>query len=105
MYMFTNNIPKASDEHNQTQGLFCDLAKAFDRVNHDVLLDKLLYYGIHGAAMLWFKPYLQNRRQRAEIQHNETGKTFSNRGTIKSGVPQSSVLGLLLFLLHINALP
>jgi hypothetical protein len=56
-------------------------------------------------VMLWFNSYLENRRQRVEIWHNELGKTFSIWETIKSGVPQGSVLGSLLFLLYFSDLP
>jgi len=89
---------KALDESSQIEGIFCDLPKSFDCVNHDILLDKILCDGICGTAILQFKSYLEKRRKRAEILHNELGKTFSNWETIKSGVPQCSILGPLLFL-------
>jgi hypothetical protein len=105
IYSLTNNILKSLDEHNQAVGTSCNLAKAFDCVNHDILLDKLLYYGIQGTTLRWLRSYLVNSRQKVEIWHTELGKTSSNWETIKSGVPQGSILGPLLFLLYINNLP
>lgn len=59
IYTLTDNILKTLDERNHILGIFCDLSKAFDCVNHGILLDKLLYYGIHDTVMLWFKSYLE----------------------------------------------
>ena len=81
-------------------GLFLDFSKAFDTVNHNILLSKLYHYGIRGTSLKWFENYLSNRTQFVKI-----GNTKSNCETITCGIPQGSTLGPLLFLLYINDLP
>ena len=78
-------------------GVFIDFKKAFDTVNHTILLDKLNYYGFGGIVNQWFSFYLSNRTQSTEI-----GSHISSKLNINCGVPQGSVLGALLFLLYIN---
>lgn len=77
--------------------IFCDLSKAFDCVNHRILLRKLSVYGFRGVALQWFNSYLSNRLQFVSLNGN-----VSQKMTISSGVPQGSVLGPILFLLYIN---
>ena len=85
--------------------LYLDLSKAFDLFNHNISLNKLCAYGIHGLALKWFRSYLTNRKQFVEITHrNEHSNEIKNYLSqfIKYGVPQGSILGSILFLIHIN---
>ena len=90
-----------SFENNQyTLGVFIDLSKAFDTVDHSILLKKLELYGITDRNHVWLKSYLSDRRQFVQI--NEKEKTSLE--TISCGAPQGSILGTLLFLLYVNDL-
>ena len=86
-----------SDPKQLTLSIFCDLSKAFDVINHKILLQKLHLYGFRGIVNDWFASYLSGRTQFVEI---ESAK--SNIIEINCGVPQGSILGPLLYLIYVN---
>ena len=92
-----DKLYKQLDDSQSPFCVFIDLSKAFDTINHNILLSKLRYYGLDDNALSWFKSYLSDRKQFVEVDGFKSQTKF-----IRTGVPQGSTLGPLLFIIYMN---
>ena len=95
-----NKVLKGFDKGLMTGMILVDLQKAFDTIDHDILLKKLSAIGFSNHAISWFKSHLYNRLFRVNLEN-----CYSDPSKITCGVPQAVILGPLLFLIYVNDMP
>jgi hypothetical protein len=103
-YQIYDCVTTALDAKHKAAGVFCDLSKAFDVINHELLLKKIGHYGIKENTQRLLTSFLKDRRQTVEVKME--GKSLkSEAGVLRHGIPQGSSLGNTLFLIFVNDLP
>lgn len=101
---FTDNVTNSLEMGNFTAAVFIDLAKAFDTIDHEILLKKLDWYGLRGVTGDWVRSYLNDRKQLVELSDPAGIRQCSNYREVRCGVPQGSLVGPIFFILYINDL-